>query len=346
MQQLKRGAGAVARGREDIPSLNQYSSCLANKLVDLVAWRHISPQLLQNLAMHTLADIQTVIAAVRPEVEDTGKVAERILPGLVKLAKLGSRGAYKNSINRDLKTALPPAYVPVNTVRIPLKVPGKQAPQSCDQHMIYPHRLFSAIYHHAKTAWSSRVCPSPDRLEQFWKSQESHPNFPILVRLLSHRPNWRRTAVPLKIHGDSCPVVGVGKSWAKSYDFTSWSSMVGKGSTLQLIYLIWGVCLGLINKSLDARLDTRKAFWKKVVWSFKVLFHGELLSYDHNDIEYAPDSVAGRRAGEKLCGDSDHSGVLWLLGADLEWFYKDYALPARVFNWHILRKCYSYITSW
>ena len=34
--------------------------------------------------------------------------------------------------------------------------------------MILPHELFAAIYHCHKQVWVHRICPSGERLAQFW----------------------------------------------------------------------------------------------------------------------------------------------------------------------------------
>jgi len=107
------------------------------------------------------------------------------------------------------------------------KVPGKVPPvQTFEQRVIQPHLMFRSLYHQAPTSFKKRICPSLDHLETFWQSQVRHPNFLRLAHLLRHRPGWQRRAVPIKMHGDGCPITGVGKSWSKSEDFYSWSSIV------------------------------------------------------------------------------------------------------------------------
>ncbi len=208
------------------PQLDPAKTELGNRLVDLCAWKHISPQLVQELALKSLQDVIHVIRSLQPDCDDLEGVAASLLPGLVKLANLGTKGRHKNNINAQLLAALPPAQIPINYFKVPLKIPGHALPQPCEQAALWPHHVFAALYHKSKTAFHLRVCPGGDRLESFWKSQEGHPNFARLAHLLRDRPNWRRKAVPIKLHGDGAPVVGVGKSWGKSQDFVSWGSMV------------------------------------------------------------------------------------------------------------------------
>ena len=114
--------------------------------------------------------------------------------------------------------------IPMDSFFLPLKLPDGVAQVS--QLAIWPHELFNSLYTNNKKAFELRVCPSPERLRQFWKSQEDHPNYPILAKLMENRPGWQSKAVPLKTHGDGCPVVGVGKSWSESQDFCEWVSLV------------------------------------------------------------------------------------------------------------------------
>jgi len=227
-QRLKRGQPSVP----GVASNAEHSqlglkSHLADRLMYLASWRYISPQRVQELAAKELADIKIVIHALKPDCGDVDAAAKELLPDLWKLAKLGTSGLHQNNINKQLACIRPPFNVPFSACTFPLKKPGGVGlVDHCEQLVIWPHKMFSAIYTHAKSAWKERICPSEDRLEQFWASQEVHPNFPRLEALVRHIPNWRRRAVPIKIHGDGCPVTGVGKSWCKSQQFYHWSSQV------------------------------------------------------------------------------------------------------------------------
>lgn len=97
-----------------LPSLTPRSTSIGNQLVDLCAWKYISPQMLQDLANKCLEDIIYVVSALTPEEtlkkHSGAEIAQQLLPGLTRLAKLGSYGEYPNNINRDLLTALPPVF--------------------------------------------------------------------------------------------------------------------------------------------------------------------------------------------------------------------------------------------
>ena len=83
------------------------------------------------------------------------------------------------------------------------------------------------------------ICPGRDRLRRFWGAVSEDP-------LLVNHPmksvdDWESRAIPLSFHGDGVPVTGVAKSWGRSMIMYSVSSMVGRGTTLETMLLIWAV---------------------------------------------------------------------------------------------------------
>ena len=81
------------------------------------------------------------------------------------------------------------------------------------------------------------VLPDVEELEQFWDCMEGHPQ--LIDHPVKDRPNWKKLAIPLCIHGDGVPLTGVGKSWSKFMDVFSVSSILGRGSTRQKMSLLW-----------------------------------------------------------------------------------------------------------
>jgi len=233
------GAVQRLRRRQQDPSLGlppessitfeSKPTALGNKLVDLCCWKYISPQTVQDLALVAMQDVCHVVnsfapAAMLAEFGADG-LAAKLLPGLSRMAKLGNSGKNKNHINRDLEKMMPSNYIPRDSFFLPLYLPGEGILQ-IEQTAIWPHELFSSMYHHNREAFDLRVCPGPDRLQEFWRSQSRHPNFKVLSHELRRRPGWMKKAVPLKTHGDQVPVTGVAKSWSESQDFVEWVSMV------------------------------------------------------------------------------------------------------------------------
>ena len=90
--------------------------------------------------------------------------------------------------------------------------------------MILPHELFAAIYHNYKKAWTLRICPSSAELRKFWDSVSHSTHF--LEHPVGKRDNFKTLCIPLSIHGDETPVVGIGKAWNKLMTFLSWQSLL------------------------------------------------------------------------------------------------------------------------
>eukprot|EP00969_Alexandrium_andersonii_P345620 15276717-Alexandrium_andersonii.AAC.1 len=98
--------------------------------------------------------------------------------------------------------------------------------------MLLPHVLFSLLFHNYPAAFKARVCPGPDKLKHFWSEMRGHPqleNHPML-----DIDGYDTKVIPLSLHGDGVPIVGVGKKWHKSLTFYTWASMVWSGSTKEV----------------------------------------------------------------------------------------------------------------
>ena len=114
-------------------------------------------------------------------------------------------------------------------------------------------------------------------LETFWETAVNHPllhDHPVL-----HREHWRRYAVPIALHGDGVPVVGIGKAWTKLLNVFSWFSLVGTGTTrskLFYTYSCWDkICEGSFpDGSLGSAL-------RVLQWSFYWLWLGQWPDRDH-----------------------------------------------------------------
>lgn len=113
----------------------------------------------------------------------------------------------------------------------------------------------------------------------------------------------------------------MGKTWAQSADVFNWGGLLARGSTLEIVLLIWA-CF------VDAQVAglTKVAFYIMVQWSFDILFAGTWPHKDHNGVPYPKDSKEWRRAGTPLVG-SDLADcffcVLWRIKGDLEFHHKD-----------------------
>jgi hypothetical protein len=308
-----------AQRADDAPEgAPQRSSALATFLINMWCWGWLSPQVVQQIAMHAQTDIQRV----RAEKKD--------LSDLKILAGLGTEGRYPNNINSELRTKLKKIQIsePLR-VKLPLLLPvGNKVTQHQWQSILLPHVLFADIFHNYPTAWCKRMVPSLERLHDFWAAMDGTPlleghavlTHPCNAAPARRRGTFRDWAVPLSLHCDGVPVTGVGKSWSKSLDVTSWCSLLARGSTIQFNFWIWSVFAGLISQGA---YNTKNRFWKVAVWSFHALYTGFWPYDDWDNIPFTSGFHFEMR-GKPLAGG--FFGVLWAVKVDLEALWKEFKL--------------------
>ena len=240
-------------------------SQLAMLLLSLFAWGQISPQLAQRLAHAAYQDA----CAMKNEKSD--------LRDLKSIGMIGDQGRYANKCYGDLIKAIP------FKLQIPepqhCKLLFKQPLHWLSQAMMLPHELFACIYTNFKTTWNKRILPSRERLQRFWNTNKEHPAFS--GSKIKHIELYDQLVVPLLLHGDDVPITGVGKGWCQSMTTFSWSSMIGTGTTKELMYLIFGVFEKLRAVDPNQELDTYGQFFTMLSWSFHWLLEGLWPDRDH-----------------------------------------------------------------
>lgn len=205
---------------------------------------------------------------------------------------------------------LPRAFMPSITFKSPYN--------KLVQMMLLPHLVFSQIYHCYKSAWDTIICPSQDQLKTFWKLQKKHPAYPGHP-VLGGNPQFATKMVPLALHGDGTPVLGIGKVWSRQLTTWSWNSLLGMGSTKSMQMQVWS-CFDETMAS-----TTLAEFWQILAWSFKWLQLGVFPDADHLGNKYAANTQDGQKAGQYLAGG--YCGVLWSLVGDLEYLTQILKLP-------------------
>ncbi|CAE8586409.1 unnamed protein product, partial [Polarella glacialis] len=295
-QRLAKSSGTTDHGLE-----NGVKSCLAQFLLSMFAWGHFSPQRVQHIAALACKDF----AKNEPD----------WLADLEALASLGTHGALANNIHRDLMAkmqALPRLPEPFH-VKLKFAEPlGWQ-----DQGIMLPHEMFSVIFHKYPKTWRKSVLPSEHKLHEWWEHVEEHPQ--MLNRPIKTRDQWALWGVPLAIHGDGVPITGIGKGWCKLMTMFTWSSLLGSGSTLDMLFWIWSVFDKLCHTG-DCD-GTMQSFFAILKWSFFWLWIGKWPDEDW----YNPLSAAGKKAGSFLaCG---FFGVLFAIEGDLEYLTLHLDLP-------------------
>ena len=163
------------------PALPERRGGLCAYLLEMVAWKYISPQEMQKLAMHATTDIISTVKACIPNDSDAAGVARQMNPTLFKLASFGTSGAHSSNVHRELMSFMGAPTAPLSPMVIPMKLPGKSLPVLVEQKVIWPHRLLNTIFNSSGNAWQLRVCPGPDRLEEFWNNVAAHPNYVLEI---------------------------------------------------------------------------------------------------------------------------------------------------------------------
>ena len=130
--------------------------------------------------------------------------------------------------------------------------------------------------------------------------------------------SWTSKCIPLSLHGDAVPCVGVGRSNTKSFDIYSMQGLLTDGWSKDVkIYL-----LGIFETSKAA--GTMDAIWKVLIWSFEALASGVWPDKDHFGNRYRHGTIDYKRSGKPLAGGL--KAVLWSLKADLDHLTKAYGL--------------------
>ena len=114
---------------------------------------------------------------------------------------------------------------PLTSFQIPVKNASVRTYEFILQFFSLPHVALAHMYNECRTHFNDIVCGGRDALYNFWHSQIGNPQFECLS-MRSLRDLWGKT-VPIAIHGDAVPCVGVGKSWGKKFDIFVMGICVG-----------------------------------------------------------------------------------------------------------------------
>lgn len=130
-------------------------------------------------------------------------------------------------------------------------------------------------------AWQKIILPGGNvqLLEQFWAAQATHPAYKkhSIVAKSTFQPAWM---VPISIHGDGTPAIGIGKIWCRMLTTWSWTSMVSQSALTkdsQLpIFFLWD----------ETDSGTAEEFFRILAWSLNALQSGLWPKYDFKGKEH------------------------------------------------------------
>ena len=210
-------------------------------------------------------------------------------------------------------------------VNVPTKVqkPRRWMP-TIQEHAVdflLPHEYFAYLYHHDRKRFDNMMganLSSGDTIQSFWSEVVRRRDPRTRLQPMTRSARWAEYAVPLSLHGDAAPCVGVGRAGAKSLDVYSWQGVMAIGGSKTVKHLICSVFEQ--SKPKDPRPNTMDQVWRVIVWSLKALHNGKWPSHDHNGVRYKAGSADAQMAGKPLA--EGFFGVLWLLKGDLDYFAK------------------------
>ena len=242
-------------------------SLVAKFLLELFAWGFISSILVQQLAYFIAQDIKLA--------QETGGVFK----DLEKLAKAGNSGKAAQNVHRDIMTNTCVPQLPAFRLHIPFK-------DGLDHltHMLLPHETFAAMYNNYRAAFDKFVLGPKGRLETFWQQVQHHPA--LDGHPVKNIKGWKSCMVPLGMHGDEVPVVGVGKVWSKCFLTFQWFSLLAVGTgyaTKDVLIWIWGVFDKMIKTGASG---TIMYFMMVLRWSLKTLMSRKWPTHDWRNVRH------------------------------------------------------------
>ena len=234
-----------------------------------LAWGVLTPQQVQKVAELSLEDHKKAVEA------------NAELPELNRLARAGTSGTESCNVHRDIMRIVKndPMLKPTKCT-LPYVDPIGERPST----VMLPHEMFHDMYTHYPDSFTKNMVPGGcEELQKFWGDVGGRPQ--LEGHPIKGRMGWKRKAVPIGIHGDEVPVVGVGKVWAKVFLTFQWYSLMAAAtarSTTDLMMWIWGVWERFC---IPGELGTIDSFMVILVWSLHALFLGKWPSHDWRGVQ-------------------------------------------------------------
>ena len=315
----KRPAGKAFEGGR-----HQFDSQLALVLVNHWAWGHKPAVELQRECAAALEDQYTLLRRLGLSLDFASK-------SLKALADLGTGGLYPNSIKRDLVTFLGEACFPEPICEaVPMTILKPKARHDADTDVakvdfpiVLPHTYLAFMYEHLNNLFVDQWLGGDANgmvLEKFCREFEKRGDPRLAGHNFNSRPDWRRKAIPIMVHGDAVPCISIGRPSVRSYDVFSFQPLLGRGSTKILKVYVYGNF-----PQNEAGEETMYHVWTKLMHSFQTAYHGVHPTEDSDHMPYAPGSVEGQRAGHHLA--SGYFLIIWSIKSDMEHLTRFFGLP-------------------
>ena len=314
----KRAAQDAAIKNKPSKHLGFLDSGLSIHLVSQWAWGQLSAVEVQRLALLAWQDECEALSRCGQSVDHASTSLER-------LAKLGLSGQYPNNIHRELVGFLgepglpPPLKVPIHVI---VQKPRLRQPalQMHKLDFMLPHVEFANMYSQQKHVFEQIILGGGEyplnNPEKFWAGVESNGDPRLTGHPLHQRHNWRSKAIPISVHGDAVPCVGIGRAGTRSLDTYSWQSLFAHGVTLEVKRLMFSVFEHSKAKDHTHGHDTMGEAWEILSWSLWHLWLGTWPTQNWRG-ELWPSGSA-----DDVLGGSDLAkgffAVVWLIKGDIE----------------------------
>ena len=146
---------------------------------------------------------------------------------LQKMAGLGTDGKHESSIKRDLIIMLgEPNFCEPHVQMTPMKVLKPKAEdvaeiQDVEFPIWLPHKYLAWLYANHSGVFKELFLDGDEScgsLEDFWSETISRRDPRLEGHDFSKREgNWKRCGVPISLHADAVPCIGIGKPHTRSY---------------------------------------------------------------------------------------------------------------------------------
>ena len=135
------------------------------------------------------------------------------------------------------------------------------------QNIMLPHEIFHHLWANYNGYFVNHFAVGGEKgLQKFWQNFSKHPA--MLDSALKLHPSFPKKCLPLGLHGDAVPTVGVGKTWAKMQLCFSWHSLQAQVFEPLLVG------------------NTLAEFYKILCWSFANMASGTFPATDWNGNEF------------------------------------------------------------
>ena len=259
----KKRRGGTHQRMEQAAADVERDSALESLLLESFASGEISGAFCHALMQAAVQDIKTA--------RDDGAT----FPLMEKLAGVKHGKNFQQSLELALQRKS--KLVQPTQVSIPLKGGPEDRP-SCN--ILLPHEMLHGMFV-SGGGWERCVVPTADLLPRFWASFRDHPcmsGHPILGRA-----DYHEKAIPLCLHGDEVPVMGVGKIWCHSalqFSFNSMLATAAGRSAEDTQMFVFGIFEKFVLP------ETMPAFFELLRWSFEVCLAGKWPARDWRGIRH------------------------------------------------------------